>query len=44
MTQHMSYQHHSYRLNIFGFPNAKALAYDEQNLAFLDQRLALEWM
>ncbi|KAI4649347.1 hypothetical protein J4E93_003663 [Alternaria ventricosa] len=34
----------NYRLNIFGFPNAKALADGEQNLAFLDQRLALEWI
>jgi acetylcholinesterase len=41
---HKVYQSNSYRLNIFGFPNAKALADDEQNLAFLDQRLALEWM
>lgn len=32
----------NYRLNIFGFPNAAALA--EQNLGILDQRLALEWV
>ncbi|RAR11819.1 para-nitrobenzyl esterase [Stemphylium lycopersici] len=34
----------NYRLNIFGFPNSKALAADEQNVGFLDQRLALEWI
>jgi carboxylesterase type B len=28
----------SYRLNVFGFPNAKGLA--DQNLGLLDQRLA----
>ncbi|KAF1940563.1 alpha/beta-hydrolase [Clathrospora elynae] len=33
----------NYRVNIFGFPNAKALADDQQNLGLLDQRLALEW-
>ncbi|MCJ1403876.1 hypothetical protein MMC11_007099 [Xylographa trunciseda] len=32
----------SYRLNIFGFPNAKGLS--ENNLGILDQRLALEWV
>ncbi|KAJ5833805.1 Alpha/Beta hydrolase protein [Penicillium riverlandense] len=32
----------NYRLNIFGFPNARAL--DSPNLAILDQRLALEWV
>jgi len=31
-----------YRLNIFGFPNAAGLA--SQNLGFLDQRLAIEWI
>lgn len=31
-----------YRLNIFGFPNYPALP--DQNLGFLDQRLALEWL
>ena len=31
-------------MNIFGFPNAKALADEEQNLGLLDQRLALEWI
>jgi acetylcholinesterase len=31
-------------LNIFGFPNAKALGDDTQNLGLLDQRLALEWI
>lgn len=34
----------SYRLNIFGWPNAKGLQPDELNLGFLDQRLALEWV
>ncbi|KAE8845639.1 hypothetical protein P3342_005955 [Pyrenophora teres f. teres] len=34
----------SYRVNIFGFPNAKSLADDEQNLGLLDQRLAVEWV
>ena len=32
----------SYRLNIFGFPNAAGL--DSQNLGILDQRAALEWV
>ncbi|KAJ6541444.1 Alpha/Beta hydrolase protein [Mycena capillaripes] len=32
----------NYRLNIFGFPNARGLA--EQNLGILDQRMALEWL
>ena len=32
----------SYRLNIFGFPNAAGL--DDQNLGVLDQRMALEWV
>jgi acetylcholinesterase len=31
-----------YRLNIFGFPNAPGL--DAQNLGFLDQRAAVEWL
>ncbi|KAK9312627.1 Alpha/Beta hydrolase protein [Lipomyces starkeyi] len=31
-----------YRLNIFGFPNAKGL--DSQNLGYLDQRAAIEWL
>jgi carboxylesterase type B len=35
---------YSYRLNIFGQPNAAGLADDEQNLGLLDQRLALEWI
>lgn len=34
----------SYRVTIFGFPNAKGLADGEQNLGFLDQRLGLEWV
>ena len=32
----------SYRVNIFGFPNAAGL--DDQNLGILDQRAALEWV
>lgn len=32
----------NYRINIFGFPNARGL--DDQNLGILDQRLALEWV
>lgn len=32
----------NYRLNIFGFPNARGLT--EQNLGILDQRAALEWV
>jgi carboxylesterase type B len=32
----------NYRLNIFGFPNARGL--DSNNLGILDQRLALEWI
>jgi acetylcholinesterase len=35
---------YSYRLNIFGFPNAKGLNGTEQNLGLLDQRLGLEWV
>ncbi|KAI1144983.1 Alpha/Beta hydrolase protein [Nemania diffusa] len=34
----------NYRLNIFGFPNARGLADGEQNLGILDQRAALEWV
>ncbi|ORY59521.1 Alpha/Beta hydrolase protein [Pseudomassariella vexata] len=34
----------NYRLTIFGFPNAAALAPDERNLGLLDQRLGLEWV
>ena len=34
----------SYRLNIFGWPNARGLKSDEQNLGYLDQRLAVEWI
>jgi hypothetical protein len=33
----------SYRVNIFGFPNAAGLKGDELNLGLLDQRLGLEW-
>ncbi|KAJ7251171.1 Alpha/Beta hydrolase protein [Mycena haematopus] len=32
----------NYRLNIFGFPNARGLT--DQNLGILDQRMALEWV
>ncbi|KAI0388484.1 carboxylesterase [Xylariaceae sp. FL0594] len=32
----------NYRVNIFGFPNARGL--DVQNVGILDQRLALEWV
>lgn len=32
----------NYRLNIFGFPNAKGLK--DQNLGLLDQRLAVQWI
>ncbi|ORY59310.1 acetylcholinesterase [Pseudomassariella vexata] len=34
----------NYRLNIFGFPNARGIADGEQNLGILDQRAALEWV
>ncbi|KAJ0318097.1 hypothetical protein COL5a_010845 [Colletotrichum fioriniae] len=34
----------SYRLNVFGFPNAAGLNPNERNLGFLDQRLGLEWV
>lgn len=34
----------NYRLNIFGFPNARGLADSQQNLGVLDQRVALEWV
>ena len=34
----------SYRLTIFGFPNAAGLPADKRNLGFLDQRLGLEWV
>jgi acetylcholinesterase len=33
----------SYRVNIFGFPNAAGLKGEELNLGLLDQRLGLEW-
>ncbi|RAK98860.1 carboxylesterase [Aspergillus ibericus CBS 121593] len=32
----------NYRVNVFGFPNAAGLT--EQNVGFLDQRLAVEWV
>ncbi|TEA19401.1 Carboxylesterase 5A [Colletotrichum sidae] len=34
----------NYRLNIFGFPNSPQLPLRQQNLGFLDQRLALQWV
>lgn len=34
----------NYRVNIFGFPNARGLSDDDQNLGILDQRAALEWV
>ncbi|KAK6220217.1 para-nitrobenzyl esterase [Colletotrichum tabaci] len=34
----------NYRLNVFGFPNSEQLPLRAQNLGFLDQRLALEWV
>lgn len=34
----------NYRVNIFGFPNARGLADGHQNLGILDQRAALEWV
>jgi acetylcholinesterase len=33
----------NYRVNIFGFPNARGLADGDQNLGILDQRAALQW-
>ncbi|KAJ7211115.1 Alpha/Beta hydrolase protein [Mycena rebaudengoi] len=32
----------NYRLNVFGFPNARGLT--DQNLGIMDQRIALEWV
>ncbi|WYZ35436.1 hypothetical protein EsH8_X_000083 [Colletotrichum jinshuiense] len=34
----------NYRLNVFGFPNSPQLPLEQENLGFLDQRLALEWV
>ncbi|KAL2870549.1 Alpha/Beta hydrolase protein [Aspergillus lucknowensis] len=34
----------NYRLNFFGFPNSPGLKLSEQNVGFLDQRLAVEWV
>jgi acetylcholinesterase len=34
----------NFRLNIFGFPHARALPDNHQNLGILDQRMALEWV
>lgn len=34
----------NYRVNIFGFPNARGLKDGEQNLGILDERAALEWV
>lgn len=35
---------YSYRIAIFGFPNAAGLPLEEQNVGFMDQRLAVEWV
>lgn len=34
--------HHSYRVNLFGFPNAPGLS--QQNVGLLDQRAAYVWI
>ncbi|KAF2639596.1 alpha/beta-hydrolase [Massarina eburnea CBS 473.64] len=34
----------NYRTNIFGFPNSPDIATEDQNLGFLDQRFALDWV
>ncbi|KAF9074673.1 Alpha/Beta hydrolase protein [Rhodocollybia butyracea] len=34
----------NYRTNVFGFPGAPELLIQENNLGFLDQELALEWV
>ena len=34
----------NYRTNVFGFPNAEEIPLDEQNLGYLDQRAALDWV
>ncbi|KAJ4354284.1 uncharacterized protein N0V89_006018 [Didymosphaeria variabile] len=34
----------NYRTNVFGFPSAPSLPLNENNLGFLDQRKALEWV
>jgi carboxylesterase type B len=34
----------NYRTNVFGFPNSPELPMTGQNLGFLDQRLALQWV
>ncbi|KAH9233385.1 hypothetical protein K456DRAFT_1838338 [Colletotrichum gloeosporioides 23] len=34
----------NYRLNVFGFPNSPQLPLEEENLGFLDQRMALQWV
>jgi len=38
---HCGLIHHSYRLNILGFPGAPGI---QQNVGLLDQRMALEWV
>lgn len=38
----LSLTYQSYRLNIFGFPNAEGLA--DQNVGLLDQRLFVKWV
>lgn len=34
----------NYRTNVFGFPNSEELPVTGQNLGFLDQRFALQWV
>ncbi|KAG6266966.1 hypothetical protein E4U47_005504 [Claviceps purpurea] len=34
----------NYRTNVFGFPGSPELSRSEQNLGWLDQRLALDWV
>ncbi|UKZ48112.1 hypothetical protein TrVGV298_002348 [Trichoderma virens] len=34
----------NYRTNVFGFPRSPQLPLDHQNLGFLDQRFALDWV
>src|ERR1700759_5032385 len=34
----------NYRTNIYGFPGSPHLPFTENNLGFLDQRLALDWV
>jgi cholinesterase len=34
----------NYRTNVFGFPGAPDLPLQENNLGFMDQELALQWV